>query len=77
MRGLHTGRTSGKLQEKFEQIKFEAKMEQLKASLTELIEIKVEKAMKIITANVEDSYAKIVARRFAKIDTSNSKKDNK
>ena len=71
-------KTSGKLEEKHEQFNFEAKMEQLKTSLTELIETKVEEAMKTTSANVEDAYAKVVARSIPKKnETSNSKKDNK
>ena len=67
--------TSDKLEEKFEQFNFEAKMEQLKTSLTKLIETKVEEAMKTNSANVEDNYAKVLARSIPKTnETSNSKK---
>ena len=53
-------------------------MEQLKTSLTELIETKVEEAMKTTSANVEDTYAKVVARSIPKKnETSNSKNDDK
>ena len=53
-------------------------MEQLKTSLTELIETKVEEAMKTTSANVEDTYAKVVARSITKKnEKSNSKNDDK
>ena len=71
-------RTSGKPEEKHEQFNFEAKMEQLKTSLTEIIETKVEEAMKTTSANVEDTYAKVVAQSIPKQnETSNSKNDDK
>ena len=41
-------------------------MEQLKTSLTELIETKVEDEMKTTSANVEDTYTKLVARSIPK-----------
>ena len=53
-------------------------MEQLKTSLTELIETKVEKAMKTTSTNVEHTYAKLVARSISKKNkTGHSKKDDK
>ena len=71
-------RTSDKLEEQFEQFNFEAKMEQLRTSLTKLIETKVAEAMKTTSANVEDTYAKVVARSIPKKnETSNSENDNK
>ena len=52
-------------------------MEQLKTSYTELIASKVEEAMKTTSVNVEDTYAKVVARSTPKRNaTSNSKKDD-
>ena len=53
-------------------------MEQLKTSLTKLFETKVEEAMKTTSANVEDTYAKVIGRSIPKKNqTSNSKKDDK
>ena len=53
-------------------------MELLKTSLTKLMETKVEEAMETTSANVGDTYAKVVTRSIPKkIEASNSKKDDK
>ena len=71
-------RTSGKKDKKLEQFNFESKKEQLKTSLTKLIETNVEEATKTTSANVEHTYAKVVAGSIPKKnETSNSEKDKK
>ena len=71
-------KTSSKLEEKLEQFNLEAKMEPLKTNLTKLIETRVDEAMNTTSANVEDTYAKVVARSIPKKnETSYSKKDKK